>query len=153
MGFSTGFYTPNNPHKYLGDIDKIEYRSSWELTTFKMLDNNINVLAWASEEIAIPYLKPLPNGDFKKANYWPDIYVEFINSKGELVKELMEIKPKKQTKSSKSKDPKRRLFENYTVAVNMAKWQAAKSWCDAHGVSFKVYTEDSVYGGKTAKTV
>lgn len=153
MTFKTGFYKPTNPHKYLGDIDDIEYRSSWELFAFQFLDNNINVIAWASEEIEIPYLKPLTNGDFKKANYYPDLYVEFVNSKGEIVKELIEVKPKKQTKASRSKDPKVKLYENYVTAVNMAKWQAAKSWCDAHGISFKVYTEDSLYGGKSAKSV
>lgn len=150
MAFRTGKFKPKNTHKYLGDIDNIEYRSSWELNVFEMLDGNINVLAWASEEIKIPYLKPLSNGDYRLATYYPDVYVEYVNKNGEIIKELMEIKPKKQTKPSRSKNPKVKLTEEYNRAVNMAKWDAAKKWCDSNGITFRIYTEESVYGGKTA---
>lgn len=153
MAFIQGKFTPNNPSKYIGNVGEIEYRSSWELEVFKMLDNNPNVICWVSEEIAIPYMKPQPDGkSYKKARYFPDIYVEYVNRNGDYIKELMEIKPKKQSRSSRSRNPKTKLMENYTFAINTAKWEAAKAWCAAKGISFKVYTEASVFGGKKPST-
>ena len=35
-----GKFRPKNPSKYKGDPTNIIYRSSWELTVFKYLDNN-----------------------------------------------------------------------------------------------------------------
>ena len=48
--YKQGFYYPKNPNKYVGDVDNIVYRSSWELRVFKWMDDNPSVLEWASEE-------------------------------------------------------------------------------------------------------
>lgn len=142
-----GFFTPVNLDKYIGDAIPLKYRSSWELTTFKFLDNNPNVIKWSYESIQIRYMKPLGNGTMRPATYFPDIYVEFVNKNGEYKKELIEIKPKKQTKKSRSKNIRTKMFEDYTLAVNTAKWTAARRWCAAKGdVVFKVFTETSVFG-------
>ena len=74
--FEQGQYIPRNPHKYVGDIDKIRYMSSYELETHKFFDNNERVLRWSSEEIAIPYLKPT---DGRVHKYYPDYWVEYVN--------------------------------------------------------------------------
>lgn len=82
---------------------------------------------------------------FKKARYFPDVYVEYVNKNGELVKELIEIKPKKQTRPSKARNFSTNFFENMTYMVNTAKWEAAKKWCEPRGIKFCVLTEDSIF--------
>ena len=48
-----GYFTPQNPDKYKGDITKIIYRSSWELKFLVYCDNTMS----------IQYRKPPPVGD------------------------------------------------------------------------------------------
>lgn len=142
------FFIPKNPHKYMGDFDNIIYRSSWEKRVFTFLDENPHIISWASEPFPIPYIKPvLVNGkaSMRKANYFPDIYVEFIDSKGKERRQLIEIKPEKQTKPSKSKKATVKLQENYAYAVNTAKWAAAKAWCEKHDVEFLIATEKTLF--------
>lgn len=141
-------FVPKHPEKYIGTKDVIVYRSSWELTTLKFMDNNPNVVRWSYEEIKIPYLKPLPHGGLVKTVYIPDVYVEYYNRNGELKKELLEIKPKKQTQMSRARKVERKMYENYIYAVNMAKWTAAETWCKSRGIEFRVITENSIFGYK-----
>lgn len=138
-----------NPHKYDGDVDNIVFRSTWEYNAFKFCDNNPNVLLWSSEEIAIPYMKPVfvSGGKLstKLARYYPDLYVEYVNKNGDVMKELIEIKPKKQTRASRAKKYSTNFFENMTYMVNTAKWDAAKNWCKQHDIKFCIVTEDSLF--------
>jgi hypothetical protein len=148
-GWHKNKYEVKNKHKYIGpDIDNVIYRSSWEKRFFEVLDNNPYVLVWASEPEAIPYMKPMVNRDgkmyLKPANYFPDIYVEYV-SDGILKKEMIEIKPEKQTKPSRRKNPKTKLQENYVLSVNTAKWSAATEWCKAKGITFRIFTENSLF--------
>lgn len=143
-------FIPRNPHKYLGDVDNIKCRSSWEVDVYNFCDNNIRVIGWSSESIVIPYMKPVLNNGVptvKKANYYPDLYVEYVDRNGELHKELIEIKPKKQTAPSKSKNYATNFVENMTYLVNQAKWEAAKNYCIANGIKFSIMTEDSITKG------
>jgi len=147
-GWRKGKFIPKNPHKYLGDINKITYRSSWEKRVFRELDDNEFILAWSSEPFGIPYMKPvMVNGvpTVKKALYYPDIYVEYIDADGKERHQMIEIKPSKQTKPSRAKKLNVKLQENYVYAVNTAKWSAAKQWCDAHGIEFIIATEKSLF--------
>ena len=59
----------NNPDKYTGDVKNITYRSMWERNVMKWCDDNPEVLEWASEEIALPYVHPVTG---KIARYYPD---------------------------------------------------------------------------------
>lgn len=150
-GWRKGKFVPKNPHKYIGpDIDKITYRSSWEKQMMEFMDNNEYVLAWASEPIAISYMKPSSdkkgNPIVKQAKYYPDFYIEYVDADKNFHKELIEIKPEKQTKSSRARKPTVKLTENYVFAVNTAKWTAAKEWCKQYDIEFKIYTEKSIYG-------
>ena len=145
MGWRQNYYQLNNPDKYLGDPNNVFYRSSWELSFFKFCDNNPNVIAWASEEIAIPYMKPTPSGGFKPARYFPDIYMEYQTTSGEVIKEIVEIKPLKQTKKSRAKKERVKMQENAVYVLNQIKWEAAKKWCDERGIKFSVKTEKSIY--------
>lgn len=149
-GWHMNKFVPANPEKYIGpDIDKIIFRSSWEKRFFSFLDNNPYILAWASEPEGISYMKPIPDEKggvkLKPAKYYPDIYVEYVTEDKKFKKELIEIKPLKQTKPSKSRNPVTKLQENYVHAVNTAKWEAARKWCEDRDIEFKILTEKSLF--------
>ena len=138
-----GLFHPNFPEKYVGNVNKITYRSSWEVRFMKFCDNNVNILKWGSEEIRIPYLKPTTK---KIHDYVPDFFILYKNSKGDLVKEIIEIKPKKEVALTK----KSSLYDKVAIAINQAKWESAKQFCAKHGMIFRVLTEDSLFTtGKT----
>ena len=139
--FKQGYFIPKNPHKYVGDVTKIRYMSSWELTTHQFFDNNNTVIKWSSETIAIPYFNPVKN---RPAKYYPDYWVQYINIHNEVVNEIIEVKPKTQTAPPKA-NKKNKLYESLTWSVNQAKWNAAKQFCLANNLSFRILTEDSIY--------
>jgi len=139
-----GSYSPENPKKYRkkrgGEHKGIIYRSLWELKVFKFLDRNPNVIWWASEELAIPYISPV---DKRRHRYFPDIIAEFKRRDGTTKIAMIEIKPLKHTKEPKrpSRKSKKYLAEVMTWGVNSAKWEAAKSYCAAKGWDFEFITE------------
>lgn len=137
-------FTPLHPEKYIGDPDNIIIRSQWELRAFQFCDNNPNVVKWGSEEIAIPYMKPFPGG-YKPANYYPDLYVEYIDREGNYKRELIEVKPEKFTRASRARKTETKAFENMQYIVNMAKFTAANHWCEKNGIKFTVMTEKSIF--------
>ena len=145
--FKQGYFVPKNPEKYVGNVEKIRYMSSWELQFDQFLDGNPNVLKWSSEEVAIPYKKPT---DGKIHKYYPDILVCYKNKAGAEIWELIEIKPLSQTKPSRSRNRKTNLYETLTLAVNMAKWEAAGAWCkmqqqNGMNITFRIISEDSIF--------
>ena len=141
MGWQQGFYTVKHPEKYEGDVNKVVYRSSWELDAFNFCDNNPHVLKWSSEEIIIPYSKPSGNGGFRPARYFPDLFMEYRTKDGQLRRDLIEIKPARQTKVSRSRSPKNKKYENQVLFINRLKWEAAENWCKQNGMTFRVLTE------------
>ena len=50
-----GKYKPINKDKYLGNPNRIVYRSNWERRFMVYCDRNDAILHWGSEEIAIRY--------------------------------------------------------------------------------------------------
>jgi len=139
-----GFFVPRNPHKYIGDLNNIVFRSSWEETYMQFLDNNMQVKRWGSEIISIPYIKPTTGRVHK---YFPDFYVEYENRNGELLKEVIEVKPLKQIKKPtvRGKSKKTQLYESLTWAINMSKWKSAQLFCDKYGFKFKIMSERDIY--------
>lgn len=137
-GWVQGVYTPNHPEKYIGNVKEIIYRSSWELSFNKFLDNNPNVLNWNSEEIAIPYKHPIKG---KMARYYPDYWIKYKNKDGVVKTEIIEVKPKNQVNKPKrgSKHDKMRWI------VNMEKWKAAKMFCDRNNIEFRILTEQALF--------
>lgn len=137
-----GKFVPKHPEKYLGNVNNIIFRSSLEYNSFEFCDNNPYILKWASEEIKIPYMKPMPNGrDFKPANYFPDLYIEYIDKNKNLKKVILEIKPEKFINKSKSKKRATAIAENYVYVINMIKADAAKKWCDVRGIEYRFAIE------------
>ena len=131
-----GSFKPRNPHKYIGNLSNIIYRSGWELKYMMYLDNHPDVLQWNSEEIVIPYRSPI---DGRVHRYYPDFLV-----KTKHVTMVIEIKPKKQTFPPKKPKKITRQYINEVVTwgVNEAKWKAAVEYCGDRLWQFKVFTED-----------
>jgi hypothetical protein len=134
-----GLFHPKNPKKYNGNADNIVYRSSWEIRVMKWLDDNPNVIWWASEEIAIPYKSPI---DQRVHRYFPDFIVKLKQKNGKETTLILEVKPESQTKQPVRKRKTQRFIqESVTYAVNQEKWRAADLFCKEHGWQFKVLTE------------
>lgn len=147
MAFKQGLFHPKNPKKYMGDSTNIVYRSGWEKRVMQYLDENINVIRWASEEIIIPYISPIDN---RPHRYYPDFYVEATAKDGTTKKMLLEVKPKAQSVPPKpqNRKTKRYLSEVMTYGINQAKWTAAKDFCIDKGWEFKVITESELFNKK-----
>ena len=147
------FYKLINPSKYIGDPNKIVYRSSWEEEAFKICDNNPNVLEWGSEIIKIPYFVPSSKymGNATTKIYIPDLYVVTQDGAGNISKKLIEIKPYKQTQKPRSRKPTTRLYEERTYIINQLKWQAARSWCESRNIEFVITTERELFGNRTKR--
>jgi len=139
-----GKYDPRNPHKYEGNIRNIRFLSSWELEFMQFLDNNPNVLRWASEEIKIPYIKPT---DGQVHHYYPDFWVEYKNKQGQVIQEIIEVKPAEQSRPPKTvgKNKKTQLYESIRWAVNVAKWKACQEFCNKYNIKFRVVTENHLF--------
>lgn len=149
--YHQGFFKPKHPEKYKGDPTNIVYRSSWEFRLYTHLDSHPNVHKWSSEEFFIPYKSPI---DGKWHRYFPDVYVEQINSDGIKKGILIEVKPDAQTRppdprtktTAKGNLSRRYLNEVKTWGINEAKWNAAKEFCADRGWEFVILTEKQLFG-------
>ena len=108
-----GLYRPTNPKKYVGDVNKIVYRSLLERKFMLYCDRNPDITYWASEELA----------------------------KGDKI--LIEIKPSRQCKPPKTPTKKTRAFmrSSFEYIKNRAKWEAATRYADDNNAKFKLITE------------
>lgn len=137
-----GYYKLQNPDKYVGNKNKIRYLSSWELSVHRFFDTNSSVLKWISEGLRIPYYKPT---DGKIHYYLPDYLIEYRKKDGTIIQEIIEVKPQKQTRKSKTRNPKRKLYEDVTYAINLSKWTSAKKYAKDRGWGFRILTEKDIY--------
>ena len=135
--FAQGPYTVKNASKYVGKGTP-RYRSGWEHAFMRFLDNNDHVVNWASESLSIPYRNPVTG---KQSMYVPDFLITYRNKNNQLIAELVEIKPKKQSVI----ESKMSAREGAVVAVNYAKWDAATKWARRNGLTFRVITEDEMF--------
>ncbi len=144
MKYYQGRFQPKFPEKYRGDPKNIIYRSSWELNCMAYFDRNPDVVWWASEEFAIPYVSPI---DGKRHRYFPDFIVKTKN--GDVV--VFEVKPASQSKPPevKSRITKKYVNEVKTWGINQAKWKAAEEFCADRQWKFQVLTEQQLFGKKT----
>jgi hypothetical protein len=133
-----GLYTPLNPQKYLGDPSKIRFLSSWELSFMQFCDKNPNVIAWGSEEFRVPYWNPVKK---TTCSYIPDFIIKYKDAQGNLITEVIEIKPLKESVVK----PKMSAYDKVALVINHAKWTAAKALCDAAGIRFRVLTEQELF--------
>ena len=138
-----GKYKLKNPSKYVGNPDKIVYRSGWELQMMKQFDTRDDILQWASEEIAIPYMSPV---DKRMHRYYLDMIIKARQKDGSIQMFCVEIKPYAQTMAPKktSRKTSRYLNEVKTYAVNEAKWIAAEAYCASKNWKFIILHEKNV---------
>ena len=136
--FRQGLFKPKNSSKYVGRTPPV-YRSGWELKFFRWCDENTNVLEWASEAIIIPYVNPI---DGKGHRYYTDGVVVIRETNG-INKYIIEIKPSDQLKQPTTGRKKNStlIYENKRYIQNMAKWNAAKKWCEQRNYKFLILTE------------
>ena len=138
-------FTPTNPDKVLGDVNKIVCRSNWEKDFCRYLDRSPNIVKWGSELFSIGYLDQFG----KRRNYFPDFIFVKEDTQGNQQTYLIEIKPSAQTKPprrTKSKNQAKMLNENQTYIKNVRKWQYANAFCQKKGFIFKIITEHDLYG-------
>jgi hypothetical protein len=144
-----GTFRPLNPKKYRGDVTRIIYRSWLEFRYMRKFDANKAVKWWAAEELPVPYVSPV---DGKTHRYFVD-FVYCVEENGVERVVMLEIKPKSQTRAPKMtvskqgrKNRKRFIGESITFAVNQAKWNAARVFCQKQGWEFRTATEQEVGG-------
>ena len=135
--YAQGSFLPKNPEKYVGR-GQPRYRSGWEHSFFIFCDQNPNVTEWASEAISIKYRHPF-TGQIK--TYVPDIFMRYRDQNNQLRTEIIEIKPRKQSMI----EGKMNEHDRAVVAVNHAKWHAARAWCQRANIEFRVLTEDALF--------
>lgn len=133
-----GFFKPTKPEKYVGKVDAIVFRSSWELRFMRWCDTNPNILQWTSEEIVIPYFSAV---DQKSHRYFVDFFIKVKKADGTVVKYLVEIKPHEQTKPPTKTKSKFFQEQVKTYVVNQEKWKAAAAWARQHNSEFIILTE------------
>lgn len=132
-----GKFQLKNPTKYVGNKTPT-YRSSWELVFMQFCDNNPNILNWASEAVRINYRNPLTG---KNTIYVPDFLITYQDAAGGQRAEVIEVKPRKETTLEGAKN----IRDQASAILNMAKWEAARAWCRAHNLTFRVVTEDMIF--------
>lgn len=144
----TGNYAPANPSKYVGDITKIIYRSSWERRFCVFCDSSNKIMKWSSEPFAIPYVSPI---DQRVHEYFVDFYIKIEQDNGTIEEYLVEVKPK--ASLSKPEPPKKNTFKMLkeynerakTYVINTVKFAAAKQFAAKRGCKFLVVTEDFLF--------
>jgi hypothetical protein len=132
-----GKYKVKHRQKYVGNVNDVTYRSSWERRFMVYCDKNPGILRWNSEEVIIPYYSPV---DRKTHKYYVDFLIQTDTGMT-----LIEVKPDRQTRPPKMggtpKSKGRYLKEMKTWKVNEAKWIAAERFCEERGWIFKILTE------------
>jgi hypothetical protein len=142
--YANGFYQLKNPQKYVGNKTP-HYRSGWEHTFMTFCDNNPSVTQWASEAIHISYRNPFTN---KMTIYVPDFLMVYVDAAGKQHAEVIEVKPVKETTlEAAGRSPRAQA----AAVLNMAKWEAARQWCRAQGLTFRVVTENDIFHQGRAK--
>jgi hypothetical protein len=147
-----GLFNPQNPDKYIGDLHKIIYRSSWEQRFCSYCDRNEKILKWSSEPLAIDYWNPL---DKKMHKYYVDFYIKTLREDGTHQEWIIEIKPESQTQKpiyeGKNMTLKKLESYNYSMKVwitNQAKFKAAREWARIRGFRFGVVDEKFLFNSQ-----
>ena len=137
----TSTYHVKNPLKYKGSLTNVVSRSTWERRFMVWCDNSPSVLEWGSEETVIPYVNEIDN---QYHRYFVDFFIKVKDADGNIVKYLIEIKPKKFTMPPQKpkKQTKAYLNEVIQYVTNESKWKAARSYCEERGMKFLILNEN-----------
>jgi hypothetical protein len=96
----------------------INYRSGYELSVIKVLDEDPNVLCYSYESIGIPYFSPSSRSK-KIRRYFPDFFVSYMDG----TKLIIEVKRDDQ-------------INNIWVK---AKAKACKEWAEKAGIKYQIW--------------
>jgi hypothetical protein len=132
-----GKYVPKNIDKYVGDINNITYRSSWEQFVMRWADMNPNIIAWGSEVTKIKYRC---GTDDAIHTYHVDFTFRFKDNTILFV----EVKPLSQTKQpipTKGKKKTTLLNEGLAYIKNTSKWKYAIKYAKENNGKFEIWTE------------
>lgn len=134
-----GRFIPRHPERYFGDIETIWFRSNPELQFMNYLDIDPYIESWTSEHSGT-MIEYEYQGQIRK--YFPDFLVRFSDDrlnrrKNKLTQSresvcLIELKPRNHFDGS---HPHSDADE---VAVNQAKFEAARKFCAERNWSFRV---------------
>jgi len=160
-----GYARIKNSDKYIGDINLIIYRSSWEFAFIKYLDMSPSVIRWSSEPIKIPYydrvskleecaklgLDPNNPVNWEIKNYNTDFWFEIDKGEKTTEKIFAEIKPSYKLKKPSPPDKnaplkEQRIFNKAAkeYLINESKFIAIKTWAEKHGAKFYIFTEKNL---------
>ena len=143
-----GYFRPINPDKYLGDLSKIIFRSSWEYKFLKWCDLSPTVLKYASEPVGIVYYNPL---DQRPHTYYIDFYITVKGVDGIEQKYLIEVKPNKYVnppttpQQMTDKQTANYVWAAKQYVINQAKFEAARAFAAQRGVKFGIITENFLF--------
>lgn len=160
-----GYYRVQNKKKYIGDVNLIVYRSSWEMKFCKWLDYSSSVLKWSSEPIKIPYLDSVSNlaeckkykldpnnpRNWKRRNYYTDFWLEIDKGDNVTEKWFVEIKPANQLQKPIPPNPnsplkviKRFNIKAKEYLINESKFASLNKWAKKHNMKFYIFTEKTL---------
>ena len=149
--YKSGLYVPANPGKYIGDINKIIFRSSWEKKFCIYCDTNADIIKWSSEPVCINYWNPV---DKKEKTYNLDYFIQVHKGDGELENWFIEIKPKNQYALDQKPEIKGQHTEKKLKAyndkmkiwiTNRAKMEAGKRYAESRVYKFGTINEDFLF--------
>lgn len=149
--YINGKYSPINPKKYIGDIDGIIYRSSWELRFCQYCDLETKILKWSSEPISIDYWNPI---DKSMHRYHPDYYIRVLDNSGKEQEWILEIKPQNQYKkelkpvlNGKVTEKKLKAYNDKLSVwiINRCKMEAATKFAESIGYKFGAIDETFIF--------
>jgi hypothetical protein len=146
--YKQGYYQLENPVKYLGDLNKVIFRSSWEYKVMRYCDLSPHIKEWSSEPIGIKYISPIDNKDHR---YYIYFYINVTKPNGESIKYLAEVKPTKDYLNKPvlegRKTPKklsRYVEEMKTYIINNAKFHSAEIYAKGLGMVFITINENNI---------
>lgn len=153
--YSQGYFVPENKDKYVGDITKIIYRSSWEYKFCKYCDLTEAIEKWSSEPFPIKYYDPINK---KKRSYYVDFYIKLKLVNNEYKDYLVEVKPKSKLTPPKQNFQRSTLKKvkefNYLLEeyiINKAKKEAAEEFAKTINYSYMIVTEEFLTSQKFKK--
>ena len=78
----------------------------------------------------------------KNTIYVPDFLITYNDAGGKQHAEVIEVKPLKETSLQEAgRSPRAQA----AAILNLSKWEAARQWCRAHGLVFRVITENDIF--------
>jgi hypothetical protein len=143
-----GYFRPVNLDKYMGDPNKIIFRSSWEFKFLKWCDLSPTILRYASEPVGIVYYNPL---DHRTHRYYIDFYVITKSADGTEQKWLIEVKPLKYVnpppcpERMTNKQTANYLYAAKQYITNKAKFEAARAFAAQRSIKFGIITENFLF--------